>query len=183
MREEFLKYMNNCFMLIDENYSPKIYYFYNENYIRQRKLNRTFNIKDNIEIDIKNSELYFEADYINRYFFINSDKIFSVFEKKYNMSYFTLSSTLKNLFKSDPDFIVPTPENTDFTSYVKVGNRFKLSPSKNSIIWVINKKELNQLIPYGLDFKYNNYNGKFKMLEISESKESKPINKTLEKYA
>lgn len=67
-KELFFKYLNECYKKVEENC---IFYYYNKQYIREKKLCRVLEIDEPNQIDTKDSEIYFEVNKNFNYFLVH----------------------------------------------------------------------------------------------------------------
>lgn len=108
MKEKFFQILNKCYInKVEDN----VYYIYDIQYIRQRKLNR---ILDNEELpsDV-DGEIYFEAD-LKYHRFIVCDKIWEIFEKEFG-DYFKTKQAIFEWLKDSFENLIPEPRTLGFT--------------------------------------------------------------------
>ena len=72
MKEFFFKILNECYLVTNDSYPDSIFYIYDKQAIRQKKLNRILN-RNITNFNIKNGELIFKQDYKNNVFWVSEN--------------------------------------------------------------------------------------------------------------
>lgn len=70
-KEEFFNLMNECYLAKNDNYPNSLFYIYDKQYIRQKKLNRI--LENEEECFSENGKIYFEVDCKNNYLYVNNN--------------------------------------------------------------------------------------------------------------
>jgi len=99
-KEEISKWFwnkfNSCYQVIHKDYPENIYMFYDEQFIRQRKLSRVLDEELVYPKEIV-GECLFKLDYKNSYFWYNCDDIWTFLYNNYSHNYEDVQSLIKNL--------------------------------------------------------------------------------------
>ena len=104
----FKNKFDNCYWVTNENYPDSIFMYYDEQFIRQKKLSRV--LGEEIEYPEKPSgKLLFEQDYKNEYFWINYDEITSFFYSNYSNSWLDVREIISDRLKEASKMKVLTP--------------------------------------------------------------------------
>jgi hypothetical protein len=106
-KEELSKWLCNkyksCYPVYHEKYPKSIFMFYDENFLRQKKLSRVLDEVISYPTDVKGICL-FEFDFKNKWFVCNDYEIWSFIEKNYSTNYVDIREfidlCLKNFTKN-----------------------------------------------------------------------------------
>ena len=99
---------NNCYPVVHEDYPKSIFMYYDEQFIRQKKLSRI--VGEEIEYPEKViGTCLFEQDYKNGWFNIDYNEITSFFYKNYSYKWFEVKELIHVWLKEDTKLKVLTP--------------------------------------------------------------------------
>ena len=101
-KEEISKWFwnkfNSCYTVVHKDYPKNIYKFYDENFLRQKKLARVLNKKFSYSSEVKGICL-FELNYEIKHFCCNYDEIWSFLYDNYSPNYTDVQTFIQNLLK------------------------------------------------------------------------------------
>jgi len=101
-REEISKWFwnkfNSCYPVVHSDHSKSIFMFYDEQFLRQKKLSRVLDEELIYPTEIKGKCL-FELDYKNGDFWYDSDDIWTFLYNNYSHSYIDIQVLIQNLLE------------------------------------------------------------------------------------
>lgn len=100
----FLKYLRDSIQISSTKNKNLIFYVYDEQLILKNKLNSCIDdnkIIQNLMLNDYKDKIIFEFDLLNKYFFIDHDKIWAVFNEKYGYNSTYLRSFFGKLLKKN----------------------------------------------------------------------------------
>jgi len=101
-KEELSKWFwnkfNSCYPVQHEDFTESIFMFYDEQFLRQKKLSRVLNENVIYPSDVKGICL-FQKDYKNGWFICNYDEIWSFLYNNYSSEYSDVQSLITNLLE------------------------------------------------------------------------------------
>jgi hypothetical protein len=111
-KEEISKWFwnkfNSCYPVVHSNHSKSIFMFYDEQFIRQKKLARVLGEELIYPKEIKGTYL-FRLDYNYKIFWCNKLEIWSFFEKNYSSNYTDIQIFIRNLLEEHDKMQLLTP--------------------------------------------------------------------------
>jgi len=125
--EEFLiEKFNSCICVQKEDEPVNIYMIYDDQYIRQCKINSLIGLPQPEYIYNDNSIILFEQDYKSMYFFYDLENIFSVLLNNYGLNYPEIFDLIKNFINNDDKLKKLTPMKYNFYIYQTIIKNKKL---------------------------------------------------------
>ena len=94
----FVDKFNSCYPVTIEDDYTRLFWFYDEQFIRKIKLCKIENIKYPIHNTVKGTCL-FDVHISNRYLFCDYKEIWSFFEKNYSKNYNEIQSLISEIFR------------------------------------------------------------------------------------
>ncbi len=111
-KQELIKWFNeklmNCYHIKKDD---SIFWIYDKNFVRARKLASIDGTYINIPKEIK-GDVLFQQDLKNEYFWCNQDKIWLFFEANYSPNYIDVQSFIKTMLCDIDNLKQYTPDNT-----------------------------------------------------------------------
>jgi hypothetical protein len=109
----FRNKFNSCYPVVHEKYPENIFMFYDEQFLRQKKLARVLNENIIYPKEVKGKCL-FRQDYKNHNFWCDYDEIWSFFERNYSTNYTHIQTFIRSLLEEYDKLIVLTPEELNY---------------------------------------------------------------------
>ena len=158
--------MNECVLMKHKNYPESIIYIWDKQLLREKKLRRV--LKKNELIDFKPNKYsieLFEADFKNKYFWCESNKIWSFLEANYNDNYNEIQSLVKSVLEEQDKLGSLTPWHRQLRQISQLEKQDKLGSLTPHIAdnttpeWLEEQDKLRNLTPIAFPLE-NNINWK-----------------------
>jgi hypothetical protein len=140
-KEEISKWFwnkyNSCYTVVHKDYPENIYKFYDDNFLRQKKLARVLNEKNSYPSEVKGICL-FELNYEINQFCCNYDEIWSFLYDNYSPSYIDVQTLIKNLLEEQDKLqtLIPVNHNYNPASVLEEQDKLQtLTPNIFVNIW------------------------------------------------
>jgi hypothetical protein len=104
----FWSKFNSCYPVKHDDYPDSIFMFYDENFLRQKKLARVLN-EQIVYPNQVTGKCLFHLSYKNNNLWCNYDEIWSFFERNYSPNYTDIQSLIKNLLREHDKLQALTP--------------------------------------------------------------------------
>ncbi len=160
LKKWFWNKFNSCYKVNHSDYPKSIFYFYDEQFLRQKKLAR---IIGNQELEYP-SEVkgicLFEQDLKNERLWCKYDEIWSFFETNFSPNYGDIRSFIKELLEEHNKLSVTIPLNNKWKrpNYLEEHNKLSVSiPLQRSLIVHQHLEEHNKLSVTIPDYINRNY--------------------------
>jgi len=141
----FLEKLNGCYKVINKKYPNSIFWFYDKQIIRQKKLCKILGEEKKYKYKL-DGELIFEQDLKTKRFWINSEDVWFILGNKFSMNYLQIQDltmrVLKKYFKSKEY----STELSD--SYYEMEEELKTSKYTTKILPTINGNMLDEHLKY-----------------------------------
>ncbi len=108
LKKWFWNKFNSCYKVNHSDYPKRTYYFYDEQFIRHKKLARLVGEEVVYPTEVKGICL-FEQDSKNEYLWCNNVEIWSFFETNFSTNYNDIQSFIKELLDEHNKLSVSTP--------------------------------------------------------------------------
>jgi hypothetical protein len=120
-KEELSKWFwnkyNSCYQVVHKDYPESIFIFYDEQFLRQKKLYRVLN-EELIYPSKVDGDCLFELDFNSKYLWCNGNKIYPFFEKNYSRNYTVIEEFIKKLLEDHVKLSVFTPSSLVFPYFI-----------------------------------------------------------------
>ncbi len=109
LKKWFWNKFNGCYKVNHSDYTDNIYYFYEEQFVRQKKLSRIVGGQElEYPSEVKGICL-FRQDSKNEYLYCDNDEIWSFFETNFSTNYNDIQSFIKELLEEHDKLSVYKP--------------------------------------------------------------------------
>ncbi len=149
-KEEISKWFwnkyNSCYPVVHEDYPESIFMFYDEQFLRQKKLSRV--LDENIVYPKKvKGKILFRQDYKNYFFGCDNKEIWSFFERNYSSNYTDVQTFITNLLEEHDKLSVLSPFylQQPNTSQLEEHDKLSVSPFMPCIATVKQLEEHDKL--------------------------------------
>ena len=110
----FLDKFNSCYQVVHKDYPGSIFMYYDEQFIRQKKLARVLNEEIVYPSKIVGTCL-FELDYKNGWINCDHNEIWLFFRKNYSINYNNIQTFIKNILENHAKSQTLTPADNQVT--------------------------------------------------------------------
>jgi hypothetical protein len=108
----FRNKFNSCYAVTHDDYPESIFMYYDEQFIRQKKLSRI--VGETLEYPSKPSgKCLFEQDYKNGYLYVDYNEITSFFKLNYSSNWLEIRELISTWLKEDTELKVLRPKYFD----------------------------------------------------------------------
>ena len=140
LKKWFWNKFNSCYKVNHSDYPKRTYYFYDEKFIRQKKLSRIIGGQEIEYPSEVRGICLFELDSKNEYLYCNYDEIWSFFETNLTTNYQDIQSFIKELLEEHNKLSVSTPCRRNLPHRLCLEEHNKLSVS--TPLWEVNNKHI-----------------------------------------
>ncbi len=148
LKKWFWNKFNSCYKVKHSDYPESIYYFYDEQFIRQKKLSRIVGGQElEYPSEVKGICL-FEQDSKNGCLYCKYNEIWSFFETNFSPNYSEIQSFIKNLLEEHDKLSVSIPDTLTSVNGCDLEEHDKLSvsiPYNGLIYFSVNLEEHDKL--------------------------------------
>ena len=118
LKKWFWNKFNGCYKVNHCDYPKRTYYFYDEQFLRQKKLSRIIGGQElEYPTELKGICL-FEQDPKNEYLYCDYDEIWSFFQINFSTNYNEIQSFIKELLEEHDKLSASIPDNGNSSSMV-----------------------------------------------------------------
>jgi len=126
LTEWFWNKFNSCYPVTHDYYPDRIFYYYDEKYIRKIKLCK-LNNQETFSPNKVQGKCLFDQDLNNKYLWCDYDEIWNFFRNNYINNYYDIQLLIKDILSNTNKLNLYTPNNNFYDSHDLLSNTNKLN--------------------------------------------------------